>query len=170
MLRRALLGATALAAASLAGCQWAGAPSLGSGSGDSAHVLATPPAAHDRPVPAPVHSAESAAAAIGYAVPTVTGLTTFTFRNDPQRLLGRPNGYVAAIVVFDERVTCATLGASCGAEIEQWPSAVAAQRRSAFEPLLVREYHYRYGAVLIRVSGALSPAAALEYDRALWQG
>ncbi len=128
-----------------------------------------------RPTLSSAHStkeitAESAAAAIGYAVQSVTGLVTFTVRTDPQHLLGRPDGYVAAIVVFDGRVTCETLGVSCGAEIEQWPTEVAARHRAAFWPLLVREYHYRYGAVLIRVSGSLPPDAAREYDRALWAG
>lgn len=159
-----------LAAAVITSCSGVGAPVVESGSGDL-------PSGSPLPIPtlSSTHStrvitAESAATAIGYAVPSVTGLVTFTVRTDPQHLLGRPDGYVAAIVVLDDRVTCDALGASCGAEIEQWPNEVAALDRSTFWPLLVREYHYRYGAVLIRVSGALSPAAALEYDRALWDG
>lgn len=140
------------------------------GSGDLATARAPETPARPSPHPTRAITAESTAAAIGYAVSTVTGLVTLTVRNDPQHLLGRPDGYVAAIVVFDERVTCETVGVSCGAEIEQWPNPVAAQRRSAFQPLLAHEYHYRYGAVLIRVTGALAPADALEYDRALWEG
>ena len=169
MLQRALAGLVVLVAAVGTSCSGVGAPVVESGSGDlsTASPLASPTvsSAHSTKV----ITADSAAVAIGYAVPSVTGLVTFTVRNDPQHLLGRPDGYVAAIVVFDERVTCDTLGVSCGAEIEQWPNEVAAQHRSGFQPLLVREYHYRYGAVLIRVSGALSPAAALEYDRVLWE-
>ena len=170
MLRRTLAGLVFLAAAAITSCSGVGTSVVEAGSGDlpTARAPETParPSSHaTRAI-----TAESTAAAIGYAVSTVTGLVTLTVRNDPQHLLGRPDGYVAAIVVFDERVTCETVGVSCGAEIEQWPNPVAAQRRSAFQPLLAHEYHYRYGAVLIRVTGALAPADALEYDRALWEG
>lgn len=169
MVRSALAGLAFLLAAGVTSCNGVGAPVVKSGSGDLPTVPALASPALPSPHPTQPITAESAAAAIGYAVPSVTALITFTVRNDPQRLLGRPDGYVAAIVVVDGRATCTTLGVSCGAEIEQWPTPVAAQHRSAFRPLLVSEYHYRYGAVLIRVSGALSPAAALEYDRALWE-
>jgi hypothetical protein len=159
-----------LVVAAVTSCSGVAAPVVESRSGGlptrSPYASPTPSAGHSTKV----MTAESAAVSIGYAVPSVTGLVTFTVRTDPQHLLGRPDGYVAAIVVFDQRVTCDDLGVGCGAEIEQWPTEVAAQHRAAFWPLLVREYHYRYGAVLIRVSGALSAADAMAYDRALWAG
>jgi len=172
MLRRARAGLVGLVAAVVASCGGVGAHVVESGSGSGDDPTAAPVTSPTPPLnyPTRVMTAHSAAVAVGYAVPNVTGLVMFTVRTDPQHLLGRPDGYVAAIVVLDGRLSCDTLGVACGAEIEQWPSEVAAQRRSTFWPLLTHEYHYRYGAVLIRVSGALSPAAALEYDRALWQG
>lgn len=168
MLRRALAGLIIVVAAAVTSCSGVGAPVVTSGSDalPTSLPIASPTAssAHQKKV----FTAESAAVAIGYAIPSVTGLVTFTVRTDPQHLLGRPDGYVAAIVIFDGRVVCDEPGVSCGAEIEQWPTEIAAQHRSASWPLLVREYHFRYGAVVIRVSGALSRNAALEYDRVLW--
>lgn len=170
MLRSAFAGVALLVMAAVTSCSGVAAPVVESRSGGRSTARA-----HETPPPPSARStklitADSAATAIGYAVRTVTGTAAFTVRTDPQHLLGRPDGYVAAVVVFDERLTCKTLGVTCGAEIEQWPTALAAQHRSAFQLLLVREYRYRYGAVLIRISGALSPAAALEYDQALWRG
>jgi hypothetical protein len=102
--------------------------------------------------------------------------TTITEDNDPNDLLGRPNGYVAAVVLEDPRLEgCgAGLGVDCGATIEEWPVADAAQQRAEYiatlqeeAPILGSEYHYLDGAVLVRVSGELKPSEAEEYEAAV---
>jgi hypothetical protein len=50
------------------------------------------------------------------------------------QLTGRPNGYVAASVLVDSRVECATAepGVDCGATVEQWPDEGAAHKRADY--------------------------------------
>lgn len=116
-------------------------------------------------------SAESVAALIAAAVDVTT--VPITEDNDPNDLLGRPNGYVAATVIKDSRLAdCGDdLGVDCGATVEEWPDAEAAKVRADFiaalqkdSPILGSEYHYLNGPVLVRVSGELKPSEAKEYE------
>jgi len=115
-------------------------------------------------------TAASVAAKIKTAVPGVW-LIPITDANDPNNLLGRPTGYVAAVIVNDKRVTCDSLGTDCGATVEQWPTAADATARSEYIQSILKggtwlgsEYDYVDGVVLIRVSGALKPSQAKAYD------
>lgn len=96
--------------------------------------------------------------------------------NDPNDLIGRPNGYDAAVVLKDPRVEdCGSdLGVDCGATIEQWADADAAEDRSEYikslqegSSLFGSEYHYLVGNVLVRVTGELKPSEADEYESAV---
>ena len=95
--------------------------------------------------------------------------------NDPNDLIGRPNGYVAAVVLKDPRAECADgIGIECGATVEEWPDADAAEARADYistlqadSPFLGSEYHYLVGPVLVRVTGELKPSEAEEYESAV---
>jgi hypothetical protein len=94
--------------------------------------------------------------------------------NDPNDLIGRPNGYVKAAVIYDPRIPeCDNPEVSCGATVEVFADESAAKRRSDYiqglmeeAPILGSEYHYLDGATLLRVSGDLDPSAAEEYEAA----
>jgi serine/threonine-protein kinase len=122
-------------------------------------------------------TAESVAETINAAVPEVTSLIAITADNDANNMIGRVNGYVAATVLVDSRITegCETAkpGIVCGAGIEQWPDEVAAQQRADYiksllssAPILGTEYQTVKGNLLLRVSGKLKPSAADAYEAA----
>lgn len=96
--------------------------------------------------------------------------------NDPNDLIGRPNGYVAAVLLKDSRLPGCTedLGVDCGATVEEWPNTDSAQARADYiaalqkdSPMLGSEYHYLVGPVLVRVSGELKPSQAMQYEGAI---
>jgi hypothetical protein len=107
-------------------------------------------------------------------IPNVAELIEITEDNDPNNLIGRPNGYVAASVLVDSRLPrCAELGADCGAMIEQWPDQAAAQRRADYiqsmlksMPMLGQEWSTVKGGLLLRVAGDLKPSEARAYETA----
>ncbi|AIY16172.3 hypothetical protein KR76_04280 [Pimelobacter simplex] len=126
-------------------------------------------------------SARDAADALEGAISEITKTVTITEDNDPNDdMLGRPNGYEAGVVLFDQRAgdeftTCTEeqIGADCGATIEQWPDAESATARMDYiqgllkdAPILGREYNYVQGKLLLRVSGTLKPSEADEYEAA----
>lgn len=110
------------------------------------------------------------------AVPQISKVIVITEDNDPNNLIGRPNGYVAATVIEDSRVKCSKgqkIGVDCGATVEEWPDNDSAQRRSAYiqraresMPILGQEYDYVQGPFLLRVSGDLKPSQAKKYEAA----
>jgi hypothetical protein len=122
-------------------------------------------------------SAQSAAETIKVAVPEVSSLIAITEDNDANDIIGRVNGYVAATVLVDSRITegceVAKPGIACGAGIEQWPDEAAAQKRAEYiktilssAPILGTEYQAVKGNLLLRVSGKLKPSAAEAYTTA----
>lgn len=118
-------------------------------------------------------SASGIAEQLKIRMPTITLVVTITEDNDPNNLIGRPNGYLDAAVVFDSTTTCADLGSDCGAMIEIWPTAEAAQQRATYiatlqqaSPILGSEYHHLRGPVLLRVTGAIKPSANAAYSTA----
>jgi serine/threonine-protein kinase len=123
-------------------------------------------------------TAQSAAESIRAAIPQVTELIEITEDNDPNHLIGRPNGYVAASVLVDSRLpgctsTSTNLGDDCGAVIEQWPDQAAAQRRDDYVqsilrtmPMLGQQWTTVKGNLLLRVTGQLKPSAAEAYKAA----
>ncbi|MGH3355692.1 MAG: hypothetical protein ACRDOJ_07310 [Nocardioidaceae bacterium] len=111
-------------------------------------------------------------------VPTATPGIVFTAETDPNSLLGRPGGYTSKASFTDSRVPVdEVIGAQEGAveyggSVEIFDSERAAQQRKQYIdafasiPLAV-EYSYVSGPVLLRVSRALTPGQAAEYERAL---
>jgi hypothetical protein len=115
--------------------------------------------------------------ATGVAIALISGMhdaykfVAITGQNDPNKLIGRSNGYLSAAVVYDRRTKCSDgLGADCGAMVEQWSSPADAKARSAHvvgvlkkSPALGSEYDTSLGSYVLRVSGALKPSQAEEY-------
>lgn len=104
-------------------------------------------------------------------VSSVTKVVTITENNDPNNLIGRPNGYVSAAVLYDKSVSCTQVGTDCGAMIEVWPDEAAAQARSKYiqesiksMPMLGQEYHSIKGSALLRVDGNVKPSIASTYS------
>ena len=172
-MRTRLAAATAtIALAFTAGCGTSDpAPAPKSPAGSSPAAAPTAPAA--APVDAKAVLAKLKAADIG-----MTGAATQTEDNDPNDLLGRPNGYT-------QRASADLPGGEKGGEkftvdrglvIEVWPTAADADRRAEYiqtalkgAPILGTEYHYRAGggAVLVRVSGKVKPSLAKRVEAAL---
>lgn len=119
-------------------------------------------------------TAQSVAESISATIPEVSELIEITEDNDPNNLIGRPNGYVAATVLVDSRLPrCTDPGADCGAMIEQWPDQAAAQKRSDYVqamlesmPMLGQEWNTVNGGLLLRVTGELKPSDAKAYEAA----
>ena len=169
-MRTRLAAATAtIALAFTAGC----------GTSDPAPAPAPPagssPAAApaSKPVDAKTVLAKLKAADLG-----MTGAATQTEDNDPNDLLGRPNGYTqrasADLPGGDKAGEKFTVDR--GLVIEVWPTAADADRRAEYiqtalkgAPILGTEYHYRAGggAVLVRVSGKVKPSLAKKVEAAL---
>ena len=135
------------------------------------------PAAAVTEAPAPAVTPHDTARNIKAAVPEVNTLIDITEDNDANNMIGRVNGYVAATVLVDSRITegCELdkPGIACGAGIEQWPDEAAAQGRATYiktllssAPILGTEYQTVKGNLVLRVSGQLKPSEAQEYIRA----
>ena len=109
----------------------------------------------------------------------VGSVLVFTAANDPNHLLGRPNGYVSKDSWTDTRVSPdqakdTTPGSvDLGGSVEVFATAAQAQARETYiqgilkaDPMLGTEYDYVVGDALIRVSQVLTPAQAQAYDAA----
>jgi hypothetical protein len=117
-------------------------------------------------------TAQSAALVLQSEIPDVTELVKLDEDNDPNDLIGRPNGYTAATVMFDSRVSCEgnEPGVDCGATIEEWPSQEDAEQRSQYiqdlqsgSSLLGSEWNTIRDNLLLRVTGNMSPSDAEAY-------
>lgn len=104
----------------------------------------------------------------------VASTLVITEANDPNKLLGRPNGYVSKVELVDSRVPVADRGTpgnvDDGASVEVFADAERAAARAAFiqgiaktSPALANEYDYVKGTVLVRVTGNLTPTQAAPY-------
>lgn len=98
----------------------------------------------------------------------VTSLTELTQANDTNHELGRPNGYSSATVLNVKGQTCdGAPGVACGATVEQFDDASAAQARAKYIQTAYKaaaglgsEYDYVSGGAVLRITGKLDPAAA----------
>ena len=103
-------------------------------------------------------------------VPTASLVKVYTEDDDPNKLLGRPNGYTSKIAFADSRISKADIeGAEedaieRGGSIEVFPDAELAKGRAEYiqgalkNSGLGAEYDDVHGPVLVRVTGNLSPA------------
>lgn len=128
-------------------------------------------------------TAEQVLAALRERVPSIAETTVYTPDSDPNKLLGRPGQYTSKAAFHDPRVAPADVefesepfAVRRGGDIEVFEDASAAQKRADYIGSIVNgpgagvfgaEYMYVRGGILLRVSGALSPAIAAEYERAL---
>lgn len=163
--------AAAAVLVSLAAC---GGSDTGSSSDEPAASSSSPAPAASAPVPvAEVTAADVVAKLKAGGVPVVSTMT-ITAENDPNRLLGRPNGYTSKVVLVDSRVAAGDRGdpggVSNGASVEVFADAAGARARADYiggiakaSPALANEYDYVKGAVLVRVTGLLTPAQAAPY-------
>lgn len=122
---------------------------------------------------APVIDAAGIAEILAAAVPSVQQVTVITEENDPNDLIGRPNGYASAAVLSDEGGNSSEPqpGVDWGATVEVFDDEESAQRRSDYiqgileeNPILGTEYNYVNGIALLRVSGGLVPSVAAQYE------
>ncbi|MFE6844995.1 hypothetical protein [Streptomyces sp. NPDC057686] len=171
MNRAAITAAAAVTAILLPGCSSATSPP----------PKAAPNGQTVQAAPAPSKAgvdASSAFAAISATVPSAKLGTTITAENDPNHMLGRPNGYTSKITFTDTRIpTEQTEGRKAddlelGGSIEVFPTAAEAKARADYiqaagktMPALA-EYDYLHGATLVRVSRLLTPAQAADYEKA----
>jgi hypothetical protein len=121
----------------------------------------------------PADTATGVAKRLQAVVPSARRVVTITEDNDPNDLIGRPNGYIDAAVIYDSEVHCTELGLPCGATIEIWPSEVDATARKEYIQTTLKanralgtEYDTVHGSVLLRVSGQVKPSRAKTYATA----
>lgn len=165
----------ALCPALLAACGTGGAPApAATSSGSSGPVAPASVMTSSTPV-APSSTAEDAATlAKRLKVASATKVVALTEDTDTNNLLGRPNGYTSAAVVYDSTVTgCTSPGVDCGLTVEVWRSPETAVKRSEYiqgilkgSPALGSEYHALRGAALLRGSGKLKPSLWQQYQAA----
>ena len=123
--------------------------------------------------PIPADTAADIAKRLQAAVPSVRKVVTISEDNDPNDLIGRPNGYTDAAVIYDSEVQCAELGVDCGGTIEIWPSEVDATARKEYiqttlkaNQALGTEYDTVHGSALLRVTSQVKPSRAEAYATA----
>lgn len=104
---------------------------------------------------------------------------TYDASNDPNKLLGRPNGYTSKASFTDRRVDPSKASAAkpgdveLGGSVEVFASADEASARAAYiseigkKLPMMGEYDYVKGPVLVRVSRELTPTDAQPYEAAL---
>ncbi|MGW0594793.1 hypothetical protein [Streptosporangium sp. NPDC002607] len=109
----------------------------------------------------------------------VTLTVTYTADTDPNKLLGRPNGYTSKASFTDQRIDAAKVGGGkegdvgLGGSVEVFEDAGQAEQRADYirgigEKLpVLGEYDYVAGPVLLRVSKELTPQQAEEFEAAL---
>lgn len=109
----------------------------------------------------------------------VTVSVTYTESTDPNKLLGRPNGYTSKTSFVDERVDASNVAGAkegdvgFGGSVEVFADAGQAEQRADYirsigkQMPVLGEYDYVAGPVLVRVSKELTSAQAAEFEAAL---
>lgn len=131
------------------------------------------PSETSSPTESTTMEAEAIAKSLQDQVPSVVKVTVITEDNDPNDLIGRPNGYISAAVLSDQGgdQSDPEPGVVYGGTVEVFEDAEAAQRRSDYiqgilkdMPAFGTEYHYLSGPALLRVSGDIKPSVAAQYE------
>jgi len=113
---------------------------------------------------------KDAAAIIGdlaaQGVPVKLG-TVYDEKTDPNKLMGRPNGYASKAEFTDSRVQADTAGS-----VEVFDGAGGAEARAEYVQALGKapmfaEYTYVAGNVVVRVNKDMAPSDAKAYEDAL---
>jgi hypothetical protein len=111
---------------------------------------------------------------------TASLVKVYTAEDDPNSLLGRPNGYASKTAFADSRVPASkSAGKEAdalerGGSVEVYSTPEDAKSRSAYIQAALKnvgflgtEYHFLRGGALVRVTGNLTPAQAAVYKEAL---
>lgn len=143
-------------------------------------TAAAPPPAPAAPA---VRTAEQVVADLAAGVSTAKPTVVYTAESDPNRLLGRPNGYISKASFADTRIKASEVkddeagSVDRGGSVEVYADEAGAAARKKYiddtmkaAPILGSEYSYVTGPVLLRVSQQLTPEQAAEYERALQAG
>lgn len=169
MANRSLLALLPLAAV-LAACGAQPTASAGGSAGSDATVTS------DAAKPAP--TANQVAASLEAKLPVMKTVKVYTAADDPNHLLGRPNGYTSKMAFSDSRVPADQLqgvkadDVERGGSVEVFPDAAGATSRAQYIQQIAKslpaagEYDYTNGPVLIRVSRLLTPDQEKEYENA----
>jgi hypothetical protein len=173
-MRRLMVTTLVLATATVvAGCSTgaASAPATGtSGTGTTSTTSSTPPAPK---------TAEEIGKALAAKVTSSKVTVVYTAANDPNKLLGRPNGYLSKVAFSDSRVSPSDVegtgsdAVERGGSVEVFADADGAKKRSDYIQAIAKglpaasEYDYLSGGVLVRVSRVLTPDQAKDYETAL---
>ncbi|MDT7664569.1 MAG: hypothetical protein QOD04_4125 [Pseudonocardiales bacterium] len=123
-------------------------------------------------------TAEQVTRQLNEQVRTSTLTTVYTADTDPNKLLGRPGGYVSKTAFADSRVESGVLGGAPdamnrGGSVEVFADEDAATtRRNYLQEIgkrapIFSEYDYQSGPVLLRISHLLTPQQGAEYEAAL---
>lgn len=123
--------------------------------------------------------AATVVAALKAAGVPIGAVQVYTAANDPNSLLGRPGQYTSkasftlTTIPAEKQNASDQFDVQNGGSVEVFGSAADAQRRdryvatvTASVPMLV-EYDTVQGTVLLRLSGALTPDQAKQYQQAL---
>lgn len=170
MLKRTVLVVALVVAGTVtAGCG-AGQPTAVAPSASSAPTSAAP-----SPTPAAPLTVDRVLAGLRKAGLPLSKATVQNEDNDPNNLLGRPNGYTArgsAELPGGDKSSQAG-GIDRGLVVEVWPTPQAARDRSTYiqsqlknRTYLGTEYHYFRDGVLLRVTGKVKPSQAKRYEAA----
>lgn len=133
--------------------------------------------------PAPTFTSAGGAGELTYALakktPTVRTFHVFTAASDPNKLLGRPGGYIGKATFTDTRVpktdrTGENDSIDDGGGIEVFADTAGANARKKTIDAALQgaggvlgvEYSYVSGRALLRISGKLTPDVAKEYEAA----
>ncbi|MEU0536066.1 hypothetical protein [Amycolatopsis tolypomycina] len=170
LIRRTVLAVpVALATLSLAACSSSSSPTAT----NSADVVAP---AENSSTP---KTADGVTKTLGEKITTLKLTKTYTAENDPNHLLGRPNGYSSKTAFGDSRVKPDDVeyldedAVERGGSVEVFTTEDAAKARMDFIQTVAKglpavgEYDYVKGGVLVRVSRFLTPDQAKEYQAAL---
>jgi hypothetical protein len=155
-------------AAAVAGCTAHNASSHTT----NVHAVASAATRPSAPAPAVAMTATAVLGKLAAAGLPVSNGTTQDENTDPNKLLGRPNGYTSR-ASFDVPGGDSSAEAGSidrGGVIEVFGDAAGVQRRADYiagllqqSPALGTEYHYANGPVLVRISGKVKPSVANQF-------
>lgn len=125
--------------------------------------------------PAPAQTADQIVAALKAAGRPIGDALTYTAANDPNSLLGRPNGYTSKTAFYDTGLpqqNPSPFDVSDGGSVELFANNAGAQARMTYIQTIAKglpaltEYDYVQGGALLRLSARLTPDQAAQYAAA----
>lgn len=125
--------------------------------------------------PAASPTADDVVAALKSTGLPIGDTLAYTAETDPNDLLGRPGGYASKTAFHDTRIDNPTgeFDVDYGGDVEVFDEVEAAEARAEYIEGIVKalpivtQYVYQQGPVVLRVSAALTPEQAAEYEAAL---